>query len=44
MLNKFLASKAGATLLGAVLAGIVYFVPDAKPVACGAGFVLPHLL
>lgn len=44
MLKNFFATKAGATLLGAILAGIVYFVPDAKPIACGAGFVLPHLL
>ena len=44
MLKTLLQSKAGATLLGAILAGVIYFVPEAKPIACGAGFVLPHLI
>lgn len=44
MLNNFLRTKAGTTAIGLAIAAVVYFVPEAKPIACGAGFALPFAL
>lgn len=43
MLKSLLQGKAGATALGLFIAFVVYLVPDARPLACGAAFTLPFL-
>lgn len=43
MLNDQL-KKAAIPLLGILIAGILYVVPEAKPLACGLGFALPSFV
>lgn len=44
MLKDVIKTKAGATLVGLAIAVVLFFVPEAKPVACGAGFSLPFFV
>lgn len=44
MLKDVLKTKAGAALAGVGVAAFLFFVPEAKPIACGAGFTLPFML
>lgn len=43
MLDNPQVKKLVPVLVGAVLAFVVYLVPEAKPIACGMAFGLPLL-
>lgn len=43
VLKDIVKTKAGATLAGLAIAAVLFFVPEAKPIACGAGFTIPFL-
>lgn len=44
MLDWFKNHKAAPMIIGSGIAVVLYLFPEAKPVACGAGFALPAIL